>query len=101
MIALGLLIIVSNDALSRVAVEEPILVVMTATLHRGRNAPDHHLQDRAVVEIHPVALKQLGLHVGNYANRLAFVNQTKSAREMRPLPPAMTRDVVAQVKGNA
>jgi hypothetical protein len=40
----------------------------------GWNAPDHHLQNRAVVEIHPVALKQFGLHVGNYANRSDNVN---------------------------
>ena len=74
MIALGSLIIVSDDALSRVPVEEPILVVMSASLQRGGNAPDHHLQNRAVVEVHPVALKQFGLHVGNYANRLGVVN---------------------------
>jgi hypothetical protein len=74
MIALRALVVVSDDSLSRVAVEEPVLVVMSASFYRGRNAPDHHLQNRAVVEVHPVALKQFGLHVGNYANRLGVVN---------------------------
>ena len=75
MISLWALVVVSDNSLSRVAVEEPILVVMSASFYRGRNAPDHHLQNRAVVEVHPVALKQFGLHVGNYANRLGVVNR--------------------------
>jgi hypothetical protein len=74
MIALWALVVVSDKALSRVAVEEPVLVVMSAPLYRGRDAPDHHLQNRAIVEVHPVALKQFGLHVGNYANRPKVVN---------------------------
>jgi hypothetical protein len=74
MIALWALVVVSDNSLSRVAVEEPVLIVMSASFYRGRNAPDHHLQNRAVIEVHPVALKQFGLHVGNYANRLRVVN---------------------------
>ena len=74
MISLWEFIVVSNNSLSRVAVEEPVFVVMSASFYRGRNALDHHLQNRAVVEVHPVALKQFGLHVGNYANRLRVVN---------------------------
>ena len=71
MFALWALVVVSDKWLSRVAVEEP---VMSASFDRSRNAPDHHLQNRAVVEVHTVALKQFGLHVGNYANRLGVVN---------------------------
>jgi hypothetical protein len=74
MIALWALVVVSDNSLSRVAVEEPVLIVMSASFYRGGDAPDHHLQNRAVIEVHPVALKQFGLHVGNYANRLRVVN---------------------------
>jgi hypothetical protein len=74
MISLWALVVVSDNSLSRVAVEEPVLVMMSASFYRGRNAPDHHLQNRAVVEVHAVALKQFSLHVGNYANRLEVVN---------------------------
>ena len=74
MIALWALVVVSDDLLSGVAVEGPVLVVMSASFYRGGNAPDHHLQNRAVVEVYPVALKQFGLLVGNYANRLGVVN---------------------------
>jgi hypothetical protein len=74
MIALWALVVVSDNSLFRVAVEELVLVVMSASFDRGRNESDHHLQNRAVVEVHPVALKQCGLHVGNYANRLPVVN---------------------------
>jgi hypothetical protein len=74
MIALSALIVVSDNSLSRVAIEEPVFVVMSASFYRGRNAPDHHLQNRAVIEVQPVALKQFSLHVGNYANKLGVVN---------------------------
>jgi hypothetical protein len=74
MISLWALVVVSDNSLSRVAVEEPVLVMMSASFYRGRNAPDHHLQNRAVVEVHTVTLKQFSLHVGNYANRLEIVN---------------------------
>jgi hypothetical protein len=77
MIALWALVVVSDDALSRVAVKEPVLVVVIASLYGRRDAPDHHLQNRAVVEVHPVALKQVGLHVGNYANSPSVVQLRK------------------------
>ena len=77
MIALWALVVVSDNSLSRAAVEKPVLVVMTAAFHRRGYAPYHHLQNRAVVEIDPVALEQFRLHVGNYANRLDGVNDAR------------------------
>jgi hypothetical protein len=77
MIALWALVVVSDDALSRVAVKEPVLVAVIASLYGRRDPPDHHLQNRAVVEVHLVALKQFSLHVGNYANRRKIVKLWK------------------------
>jgi hypothetical protein len=56
MITLWALVVVSDNSLSRAAVEQPVLLMVSAAFHRRGYAPYHHLQNRAVVENDPVAL---------------------------------------------
>jgi hypothetical protein len=56
MIALRAFIILALPATSGSAIEQSVLVGMLATLNRLRHPPDHHFQDRTVVEIKPLAL---------------------------------------------
>ena len=97
MIALWPLVVVSDNSLSRVAVEEPIFVVMSASFYRGWDAPDHHLQNRAVVEVHSVALKQFSLHVGNYANRLRVVNWKMIAECQKRMTPDRRMEIASSM----
>ena len=43
-------IVVTDYAVARIAKEKPVLVSMTAAPHRPRHPPNHHFQNRTVVE---------------------------------------------------
>jgi hypothetical protein len=56
MIALRAFIVIAHPAPSGSAIEQSVLVGMLAALNRLRHPPDHHFQDRTVLEIEPLAL---------------------------------------------
>lgn len=80
-IALAALIVIANDPRSRAPVEQTVLVAVSAGRHGLRQASQYDVDDRSIFEFLPMAAKQHGLHVGDYANILGVVNKYNTQHE--------------------
>jgi hypothetical protein len=74
-IALAALIVITDDPRSRVSVEQTVLVAVSAGWHGLRQAPQYDVDERPIFEFLPMAAKQHGFYVGDYANILGVVNK--------------------------
>lgn len=80
MVTFPAFVVVTDHADPSPAEIEPIFVTVQASQNRGRQAPDHHLDDRAIGKNSLLVKQFLSLHVGMIANNPYFVKHDHSGR---------------------
>ena len=69
-------VVVADDSFSGSPVVETVPEAMAAADHRRGHLPDHHLNDRPIVEVQSLTMQQQCRHVGHYANEVLLLSMT-------------------------